>query len=39
MTQLYHWHTPFVIAFLVFVLLFVAWGTWGPGPRGQGRRR
>jgi len=23
MTTLYHWHTPFVIAFLAFVLLFV----------------
>lgn len=24
MTQLYHLHTPFVIAFLVFVVVFVA---------------
>jgi hypothetical protein len=24
MTELYHWHTPFVAAFLGFVLLFVA---------------
>jgi len=24
MTQLYQWHTPFVAAFLVFVVLFVA---------------
>jgi hypothetical protein len=23
MTQLYHWHTTYVVAFLVFVLLFV----------------
>jgi hypothetical protein len=39
MTQLYHWHTPFVAAFLVFVLLFVLWNTFGPGARGQGRGR
>jgi hypothetical protein len=39
MTQLYHWHTPFVIVFLGFVLLFVVWNTWGPGTRGHGRRR
>lgn len=25
MTQLYHWHTPFVAAFLAFVLIFVVW--------------
>jgi len=24
MTQLYHWHTTYVVAFLAFVLLFVA---------------
>jgi len=24
MTQLYHWHTAYVVAFLAFVLLFVA---------------
>jgi hypothetical protein len=24
MTQLYHWHTPFVAGFLVFVVVFVA---------------
>jgi hypothetical protein len=23
MTQLYHWHTPFVLAFLGFVVVFV----------------
>jgi hypothetical protein len=39
MTQLYHWHAPFVTAFLVFVVLFVLWNTWGPGARGPGRRR
>jgi hypothetical protein len=39
MTQLYHWHTPFVIAFLTLVLLFVVWNSWGPGARGQGRRQ
>ena len=25
MTQLYQWHTPFVVAFLGFVLVFVLW--------------
>lgn len=39
MTQLYHWHTPFVIAFLAFVLIFVAWNTRGSGRDGQGRRQ
>ncbi len=28
MSALYHWHTPFVIAFLAFVVLFVVAHLW-----------
>ena len=35
MSGLYHWHTPFVAAFLAFVILFVVWS----GIRGQGSRK
>ena len=32
MSELYHWHTPFVAAFLAFVIVFVVWSVF----RGQG---
>jgi hypothetical protein len=40
MNGLYHWHTPFVVAFLAFVLVFVAaqWRGPGAGGHGPGRR-
>jgi hypothetical protein len=36
MTWLYHLHTPFVVAFLVFVAVFIAAHA-GRGPGGAGR--
>jgi hypothetical protein len=33
MSDLYHWHAPFVAAFLAFVVVFVVWsGIRGRGP-------
>jgi hypothetical protein len=37
MTSLYHWHTPYVVAFLVFVAVFVAAHV-GRGPEDPRRR-
>lgn len=39
MHELYNLHTPFVIAFLVFVVIFALAQWWTPRGRDSGRRR